>query len=220
MEMLGAKKRSDMNWKAYFEMMADWKQLPAYKAEPRIDSLVGYYLPEFIADFLGIEVAGIIPELPIRLATVKPQHEGTNYADRSYKVDFLIVGKDGINYLIEFKTDSSSRRDAQDTYLEEAKFHGVKSIVEGILQIAKVSSYKTKYNHLISKLQSVGLLNDNKLYSGMNLSFEIIYVQPSNHRDEKLVVDFTWISKWLEEKYPNSEFEIEFAKALKLWTTH
>lgn len=206
-----------MNWKTYFEMMADWKQLPAYKAEPRIDSLVGYYLPEFIADFLNIEVVGIIPELPIRLATVKPKHEGTNYADRSYKVDFLIAGNNGKNYFIEFKTDSGSRRDTQDTYLEEAKSIGTKSIVEGILQISKVSSYKKKYNHLTSKLQAVGLLNEKMLYSGMNPSIEIVYVQPSNHKGEESVVDFVWMSKWLEDKYINSEFAIEFAKALKVW---
>jgi len=34
-----------VDWMNYFEMMKDWKKLPAYRAEPRIDSLVGYYLP-------------------------------------------------------------------------------------------------------------------------------------------------------------------------------
>jgi hypothetical protein len=61
-----------MNWNEYFEMMKDWKKLPAYKAEPRIDSLVGFYLKDALTDFLGVEIIGIIPELPIRLATVKP----------------------------------------------------------------------------------------------------------------------------------------------------
>ncbi len=122
-----------MNWNKYFELMADWKKLPAYKAEPRIDSLVGFFLPEFIESFLNIKSAGIIPELPIRLATVKPKHEGTNYADRSYKVDFLIIGNNEVNYLIEFKTDSGSRRDEQDLYLVEAKEAGTESIVNGIL---------------------------------------------------------------------------------------
>jgi hypothetical protein len=206
-----------MNWKTYFEMMADWKRLPAYKAEPRIDSLVGFFLPQFIAEYLGIEVVGIIPELPIRLATVKPKHEGTNYADRSYKVDFLIVATNGKNYLVEFKTDSGSRRDAQDMYLEEAKSAGTKAIIEGVLQIASVSSYKKKYDHLTTKLKSVGLLNNEKHYSELNPSFEIIYVQPSNPKSEELIIDFAWISNWLEEKYPDSEFETEFAKALKLW---
>jgi hypothetical protein len=208
-----------MNWNKYFELMADWKKLPAYKAEPRIDSLVGFFLPEFIESFLNIKSAGIIPELPIRLATVKPKHEGTNYADRSYKVDFLIIGNNGINYLIEFKTDSGSRRDEQDLYLVEAKEAGTESIVNGILQIAKVSSYKKKYGHLLGKLQSVGLLDENYHYSGLNPVFEIVYVQPSNSKNESNVIDFLWISNWLLSNFPNSDFETEFANALKIWAT-
>lgn len=207
-----------MNWKDYFEMLADWKKLPAYKAEPRIDSLVGFFLPQFIEEYLKIKVVGTIPELPIRLATVKPKHEGTNYADRSYKVDFLIIGNNGKNYLVEFKSDSGSRRDGQDIYLEEARSVGTKLIVEGILQIASVSSYKTKYNHLLSKLTSYGLINNGE-YTGLNPSFEVIYVQPSNRNNEDNIIDFIWISNWLNENYSDSEFEMEFAEALKVWAT-
>lgn len=205
-----------MNWNDYFGMLADWKKLPAYKAEPRIDSLVGFFLPRFIGDYLNINVIGIIPELPIRLATVKQKHEGTKYADRSYKVDFLIIGNNSKNYLVEFKSDSGSRRDDQDAYLEEAKSEGTQSIVEGIIKIAKVSTYKQKYNHLLSKLSAYGLLKNGE-YSGLNPTFEVVYVQPSNPKKEDLIIDFLWISNWLNEKYPNNGFETEFAKALKLW---
>jgi len=72
-----------MNWKHYFEMMIDWKKLPAYKTEPRIDSIIGYYLNPILSDYLKVDIEGIIPELPIRLGTVKPKHENTNYSDRS-----------------------------------------------------------------------------------------------------------------------------------------
>jgi len=205
-----------MNWNDYFGLLADWKKLPAYKAEPRIDSLVGFFLPFFIKDYLNINVIGIIPELPIRLATVKPKHEGTKYADRSYKVDFLIIGRNSKNYLVEFKSDSGSRSYSQDTYLEEAKSKGTRLIVEGILKIAKASNYKQKYNHLISKLSTYGLI-ENGEYSGLNPTFEVVYVQPSNPQKENLIIDFLWISNWLNEKYPSDEFETEFAKTLKLW---
>lgn len=82
--------------------------------------------------------------MPIRLATVKPKHEGTKYADRSYKVDFLIIGNNGKNYLVEFKSGSGSRREGQYAYLKDAKSVGTKLIVAGILQIASSSSYKKK----------------------------------------------------------------------------
>lgn len=204
-----------MKWNEYFELIIDWKKLPAYKAEPRIDSLIGYYLPKLIESYLNIGTVGVIPELPIRLATIKPKHEGTNYADRSYKVDFLIIANNDHNYLVEFKTDSASRRDEQDLYLLEAKSAGTKSIIEGIIQIAKVSSYKKKYGHLLQKLHIVGLVDGERQYTGVNPKFDIIYIQPSNPKGEPNVIDFLWISNWLNATYPDSEFEAEFAKALK-----
>ena len=207
-----------MNWNSYFEMLKDWKLLPAYKVEPRIDSLIGYYLPKIISDFFGVETIGIIPELPIRLATVKPEHEGTFYADRSYKVDFLIVGNIGLNYLVEFKTDSKSRRDDQDKYLTEAKTLGTQSIIEGIIQISNVSTFKLKYKHLKGKLHTCGLIDSEHRYTGLNPGFEIIYVQPTNNKNEKNVIDFIWISNWLKLNYPQTEFENEFAKALLVWS--
>ncbi len=206
-----------MDWMNYFEMMKDWKKLPAYRAEPRIDSFIGYFLPNFAADFLGDEIKGIIPEIPIRLATVKPKHEGTNYADRSYKVDFYLLGSSGKNYLVEFKTDSESRRDEQDKYLSEAQDIGMRGVVEGISKIARVSPYKKKYNHLLAKLATLGVLDENDQYSGKSEKIEVIFVQPSNKNADKSCIDFEWISDWLAKNYPNSDFETHLRKALKNW---
>ena len=207
-----------MDWKKYFEMMADWKCLPAYKAEPRIDSLVGYYLPEFMAEYLGQDIVGIIPELPIRKATVKPQLEKTFEADRSYKVDFYLLGTNGIHYLIEFKTDSGSRRENQDAYLMEAEGLGMNALVDGICQIAAVSTYKKKYNHLLTKMTDLGILDDNGKFSGKSNRIEIVYVQPAKGNETKMCVDFEWISQWLGRKYGGKEFEMEFTKALVKWS--
>lgn len=209
-----------MNWNEYFEMLKDWKKLPAYKAEPRIDCLVGHYLPQILSKYLGVEVIGIIPELPIRLGTIKPVHEGTVYADRSYKVDFLAITNNGLNYLVEFKTDSGSRRVEQDLYLQETKVQGTKAIIDGIIRISSVSSYKLKYAHLKNKMQSFGLIDSNNQYTGLNPEFEILYVQPSNMNNEKLVIDFKWISEWLKSNYKNSEFENELANALYSWSSN
>jgi hypothetical protein len=206
-----------MNWNEYFEMMKDWKKLPAYKAEPRIDSLVGFYLKDALTDFLGVEIIGIIPELPIRLATVKPQHESTNYADRSYKVDFYAVDENSKDYLIEFKTDSGSRRIKQDDYLREAQQVGIKKVIEGIFKIYKASSYKRKYEHLIKKLNDFQKIDLNGEFIGIEKKIEIIYFQPKTHNEEERCIDFKWFSNWLNEKYPNTEFEMEFSKALRIW---
>lgn len=207
-----------MEWKEYFEMMIDWKKLPAYKAETRIDSLIGFFLKSIMSEYLKDEINGIIPEFPIRLGTVKPELENTKHSDRSYKVDFFAVGNKGVNYLVEFKTDTKSRREKQDEYLEMSKKLGTEGIINGVLKIARVSTYKTKYNHLKSKLQNVGLLNENNEYSGKNKNLEIVYVQPANYQGEKNVIDFNWIADWLEQDKNNDTFKKELANALRIWS--
>jgi len=201
-----------MKFSQYFDMLSDWKRLPAYKAEPRIDSLIGYYLPNILSAFFKTEIIAIIPELPIRLGTVKPVHEGTNYADRSFKVDFMAITNSDICYLVEFKTDSGSRRDKQDLYLQESKAAGVRGIMDGIVHIAQISSYKQKYNHLLNKLQKHCLLGD----AANRKKFEVTYIQPSNKNNELNVIDFNWIAEWLSNCFYD-EFEQEFAKTLRKW---
>ncbi len=206
-----------MNWKDYFNMMIDWKKLPAYKAETRIDSIIGFFLKSILEEYLKTNIDGIIPELPLRLGTINQKLENSKYADRSYKVDFFAIGSNNQNYLIEFKTDTGSRRQKQDEYLLISKNIGTEKIINGILRIASVSTYKNKYYHLKKSLQRVGILNEAFEYSGKNKNLEIVYVQPSNYQDEKLVIDFNWIANWLEKRTNNNSFEKEFARALRLW---
>ena len=61
--------------------------------------------------------------MPLRLGTlqVKEIHKEKKYADLSYKVDFYLLGESGKNYFVEFKTDSGSRNQKQDDYLEKAE---------------------------------------------------------------------------------------------------
>lgn len=207
-----------MDWAEYFKMMIDWKKLPAYKAEPRIDSLIGFFMKHILEDFFNEHFSEIIPELPIRLGTVRPELNKKAYAERSYKVDFFAIGNKGVNYLIEFKTDTKSRRTKQDEYLKAAKTLGTKDLIDGILRISDVSSYKKKYNHLKNKLNKVGLLDENFEYSNKNNRLEIVYVQPSNHDNENLVIDFNWIANWLESYNKAGIFEKEFADALRTWS--
>ena len=207
-----------MDWKSYFTMLADWKKLPAYKAEPRIDSLIGYYLPSIFEEYFHESIVGVIPELPIRLGTVNPKHEGTNYADRSYKVDFYTLSSSGANYLVEFKTDLGSRREKQDWYLNEAKRIGMKVLVEGICHIARVSSYKKKYDHLLRKLVELGLIDKSSNYTGKSNIVDIIYIQP-RITDGNKCIGFEWISNWMKKKHWNSEFEVEFAAKLREWSS-
>ncbi len=205
-----------MDWIAYFETMKDWKRLPAYKAEPRIDSLVAAYLPEILGEALGERMSGIVPELPLRIATLRPEIP----SNQSWKVDFLLVGERR-NWLVEFKTDSGSRRDAQDEYLEAAKRVGTAAVLDGICRIEKATSpqYRHKYAHLLAKLRGLGLLDESNAWTGRNPQLEIVYVQPHRVSDSVVenVVDFRQIADWLEREHPGAEFETAFAAALRGW---
>lgn len=205
-----------MNWQKYFEMMIDWKKLPAYKTEPRIDSFIGFYLPDIVAAFFKDSIIGIIPEFPIRLGTVNTKYEDTNFANRSYKVDFYLLGDSGLNYFIEFKTDSDSRIEKQDNYLANSQKVGMKKIVQGIFKISEASSYKQKYGHLMKKLESLKIISSDYTFKG-NDEIKIVYVQPNNYKKDQFCIDFNWISNWLESKKGNDLFEKNLADSLRLW---
>ena len=204
-----------MDWNEYFATLKDWKRLPAYRAEPRVDSLVGYYLPRLLGDLLGIQVVALIPELPLRKGMLCAEFEGTVHAERSWKVDFLAVSPDR-NWLIEFKTDSGSRRDAQDDYLRDAVRVGTGAVVNGIVRIAGVSPYKRKYAHLLGKLRSAGLLEGDR-WTGRNPSMEVLYVQPAAPLEGEKGIGFAQIADWLEVLPEAGEFERAFAGALREW---
>lgn len=206
-----------MDWKQYFDTLIDWKQLPAYKAETRIDSLVGFYLKDILTDFLDDPITGIIPELPIRLGTIKPELETTLHAERSYKVDFFAIGSKGKNYLVEFKSDSGSRNEKQDDYLKLTQAIGTERLLEGILSIAKASQYKKKYDHLKDKLVACRLLATDLQIIAQNEELEIVYVQPGKKENTDRVIDFLWIAAWLQKQDPYTPFEKELVRALIIW---
>ena len=142
-----------------------------------------------------------------------------SHADRSYKVDFFLKSISGNNYFVEFKTDSSSRRDKQDWYLKEASNRGMREIVGGVVRIASVSSYKKKYDHLLSKLEHLDLINENREYIGTSSGIDIIYIQPNNNNQrDDVIITFDWISNWLTGKYGNNEFATNFSSALSSWS--
>lgn len=209
-----------MDFKKYFKTLQDWKKLPAYRLEPRIDAYIGFFLPDILEE--NVELTNIIPELPIRLGTVNPDVENKNHAERSYRMDFYVLGKDGTHYFVKVKSDSGSRRESQDVYLKKSVDCGMQSIVEGIILISKITSnkYKEKYQHLLGKLRDLGLINDEEKFTGSKNDIKVIYIQPKKREGDKAenVIDFKTIAKILQTKYPTDEFTLEYAKALDAWS--
>lgn len=208
----------------YFATLRDWKKLPAYKAETRVDSIVGFALPQVLKHARGLEVATVIPELPLRIGSVQPKHAAAVFANKSYKVDFFVVTECGRNILIEFKTDSGSRREKQDDYLTDAQREGLESVVSGVVALLGATTYKKKYRHLIGKLTNAGLLEE----SGdefrpivRNSKLDILYIQPhvKDGDDPDSVVHFETVAEALEAQFPGDEFMLEAARSFRAWYT-
>ncbi len=207
---------------SYFSVLREWKQLPAYRAEPRVDSIVGFALPEILLHNRDERVTLVIPELPLRIGSVYPQHEGKPYSNKSYKVDFFVMTESGKNYLVEFKTDSGSRREKQDDYLEAARNVGLGEVVEGILKLYQATTYKKKYRFLLAKLEEAGLISDGKAghtVSITNNGLHVLYVQPhvKENDAERDILDFVAVAEALEERFGGDEFMAAAAQVFLAW---
>lgn len=207
----------------YFNLLEEWKKFPAYKLETRIDSFVGFVLPNVLEDLQGLKTRDIIPELPIRIGTVHPHHNDKPFAERSYKVDFFIRTECGQNIFIEFKSDSGSRREKQDEYLRLSREVKMNAILEGILKIYKVTTYKKKYTVLLEKLVESGLLKHTNGYYESCLDSEdirILYVQPRvlPGDEDKEVITFDKVAGSIRKVYPENDLMNRLASSLDKWS--
>lgn len=207
---------------SYFSLLRDWKRLPAYRAEPRVDSIVGFALPEILLHNRNERVTLVIPELPLRIGSVQPLHEGKSFSNKSYKVDFFVMTEGGKNYLVEFKTDSGSRREKQDDYLEAARDVGLGAVVEGILKLYQATTYKKKYRYLLAKLQKAGLISGGDPEHTASVTrdrLDVLYVQPHAKDDDagRDILDFVAVAEALRERFGGDEFMEAAAQAFLAW---
>jgi len=202
-----------MNILKTLDLLDDWKKLPAYKAEPRVDFIVAGALPEILQRRYGCKVNIIIPELPIRIGSIYENIQ----IDKSYKVDFYVNLENEKHLFIEFKTDSNSRRIKQDKYLLASQEVGMKVILEGIIKINAVTTYKNKYNYLINKLIDAKLIwNDKSSYKPIisHNQIEILYIQPKAKNTNE--IGFNEVSNIMNES--EDIFYKRFSEILSSWS--
>lgn len=125
---------------------------------------------------------------------------------------------------IELKTDTGSRRENQDSYLEQCRVAKMESILKGIIKISSVTSYKKKYSHLLAKLQLAGLLSETPAGHSVKIGAEkikILYVQPRvlETDSNKDILDFNRLADTIEKCYPESELMKRLSLSLKTWCT-
>jgi len=199
-----------------FDLLDDWRYLPAYQLERRADIFFALHLETIMEKVLDVKIDMIIPEFPLRLGELPDENPNSNL---SYKIDYLAYSKEQNKvYLIELKTENSSLRNSQDKYLESAKKIKLQGILEGLQKIYIATNQKIKYIHLLNKLEEMKWIEKNdKLFEILDIDIEpnIIYIQPTNSKNEKSRIIFDDVILALSDsKEPITQ---RFVQSLEKW---
>ncbi len=184
---------------ALFGLLDKWRHFAGFPLEARSEILFALFLPTVLQHHFKMGInPQVIPQFPLK-------HESSNQSD---KVDFFALSANGERgFLIELKTDVSSRRTEQDDYLDNAIETGMEGILRGLKDISKSDekSSRQKYYHLlyaVSQLCLIGLPcnledtmyadNSRGIYDLIDdisilktPALEVVYVQPREHEDDK-----------------------------------
>lgn len=210
------KEKPNMTINKLFDLLDEWRHLPAYQLERRADIFFAIHLEEIMQKILGVKIDFIIPEFPVRVGEISEKHPEIN---KSFKIDYLAYSrKEKKVFLIELKTDQRSRREKQDWYLESASKIGVKGLVSGLLSIYNATSQKVKYDNLLDIVEGVGWIKrDNGEIANLEVEIvpSIVYIQPLNKKNEESVISFDEIIEALSEsKDPVTK---RFVESLGKW---
>ena len=146
-----------------FDTLDEWRHLPAYQLERRVDVFFGLLLPEIIEAEFGVtrEHMVVIPEFPLHKGLLEFSTKGKE-DNQSVKVDFAVFCPDQMNkrlLFVELKTDNRSIDIDQLTRMENAKDAEVNTLLRGVVECARHSNYLRKYAQLIWKLHLIGCIN-------------------------------------------------------------
>jgi hypothetical protein len=202
-----------------FDRLDFWRKLPAYQLERRADIFFAIYLKEIIKKRFDADIDYIVPEFPVRIGNLYKNKQLTN-PNLSFKIDYVAICKSAnIVFLIELKTDDSSRREKQDWYLEMAKKNNIKDLIDGILDIYKATSSKKKYKNLLTLLAAIGWVDLNNMTNiSSDSKIEIVYIQPNAEETNINIITFTDVCNYLSKH--NDDLTTRFVKSLKEWTNN
>jgi len=201
-----------------FDLLDDWRNLPAYQLERRADIFFAIHLNKIIEKRIGTKIDFIIPEFPVRIGELPEQNPNNN---QSFKIDYLTYSKyKNKVYLIELKTDQRSRREKQDLYLKHASELKIEGLVRGLIKIYEATNQKVKYENLLDKIENIGWIKrDKKIVKNLNIEVEpsIIYIQPLNEENKESIISFDNIINALSDS--NDLLTKRFVKSLEKWKT-
>lgn len=213
--------------KRLFDLLTDWRQLPAYQLERRADIFFALYLEDLLKYgdnkyFEEDETVTIIPEFPAK-------HLSTHRSDR---IDYMVCSERKVVY-VELKTDNHSIRTEQAEYLYNIEQRALKDVLEDIIAIYRATTARTKYRKLIEKLdrwieyretsavEERCTLRDDEIAKVE--SVEVVYILPVSQKIEynHKEICFDLLVKMLREpKYADDPIARVFADALATWANN
>jgi hypothetical protein len=198
-----------------FDLLDHWVSFPNYQLERRADIFFAVHLDQIFKTIRNVEIELIIPEFPIRIGTIYPDVN----IDKSYKIDYVVKIKDKNKVVfIELKTDSGSRRESQDKYLQASQDVGFQALLGGLKQIYEVTKYKTKDQSLLKDLSKAGIINfesDKITIPNVKYESEIVYLQPKSNGG-KSEIGFKEIASALSSS--GDAITKRFCKSLEEWS--
>lgn len=197
-----------------FARLDDWRGFPAYQLERRADIYFALFLPLVLKEHFGLKAEpDLIPEFPLRHGTLGT-NRGCIGADQSVKVDFAAVSLEDCRvFLVELKTDITSKRPKQDEYLQIASGIHFSKLVDGICEIERQTTQKEKYANLIKRLKQIGVKE-----LPPKLQPEIVYVQPKeSKRSDVNKADYIYFAEFEAMIKGRGDIADRFAKSLRGW---
>ena len=157
-----------------FDTLDEWRHLPAYQLERRVDVYFGLLLPEIVEAQFGVAQKDlvVVPELPLHKGLLGLSEKGKD-DNQSVKVDFAVFSLNQENkpllLLVELKTDKNSTDAHQLERMRKAKCAGAKELLRGIVKCANNSDDLRKYAQLIWKLKEIGCIRVPDGFDRMNM---------------------------------------------------
>ena len=204
-----------------------WRHLPAYQLERRVDVFFGLLLPEAIESTFNVPRSKLIPEFPLHKGETCISEDQSN--NRSVNVDFALFCSQSEGkqvFLVELKTDMQSINKTQLCNMIKAKEAASESVLSGVIKAAGASAAPRKYAQLIWRLSEIGCITVDPSFCDMNME----HTQPGlAHNFRNLSVNERWsdaaiklilISPKLVDniyEHPYSEFHcLDFDKVAKI----
>ena len=203
-----------------------WRHLPAYQLERRVDVFFGLLLPEVIESRFGGPRSKLIPEFPLHKGETRISEDRDN--NQSVNVDFALFCSEPEAeriFLVELKTDMHSISKDQLCNMIKAKKAKSESVLSGVVKAARASAAPRKYAQLIWSLSEIGCITIDPAFCDMKMEHR----RPGLARNfRELSVSRRWSDAVIElvlilpryvdniDKYPYSEFHcLDFDKFAK-----